>query len=120
MVSLSNSPAPASPTRLRQRLMLEGSMGASWQKNSIPERYCQLGFSTHPRRTASLRQYEYLLQQVGVANPGAKIESFNLVTREARTAARIRRAKLSDKWEGSVPEKFSAHARRSPHNIAVV
>ena len=41
IVSLSSSSAPASPTRLRQRLMLEGSMGASWQKNSIPERYCQ-------------------------------------------------------------------------------
>ncbi len=71
------------------------------------------------RMTEMLRQYEYLLQQV-VANPGAKIESFNLVTREARPLLPDPAAKLSDKWEGSVPEKFSAHARRSPHNIAVV
>ena len=41
IVSLSISSAPASPTRPRQRLMLDGSMGTSWQKCSMPERYCQ-------------------------------------------------------------------------------
>ena len=53
IVCLRSSSPPASPTRERQRLMLEGSMGGSYSKNSIPERYCQYGFSTHPRRTAS-------------------------------------------------------------------
>lgn len=44
-VSMIISFAPASPERLRQRLIVAWSVGGLCSKNSPPQKYCQYGFS---------------------------------------------------------------------------
>jgi hypothetical protein len=58
IVALSIVSAPASPRRLRHRVMLEGSTGISCSKNCRPLKCCQYGFSVQRATTASsLRLY---------------------------------------------------------------
>ena len=56
--SFSISVTPVSPTRERQRLIIDWSVGGSCSKNVPPQNDCQYGFSTHPSRTSwSLSPY---------------------------------------------------------------
>lgn len=53
IVSASSSSTPASPSRLRQRVKLDGSIGGFVCKYVSPVNTCQYGFSSHCQTTSS-------------------------------------------------------------------
>ncbi|HYV13035.1 MAG TPA: amino acid adenylation domain-containing protein [Pyrinomonadaceae bacterium] len=71
------------------------------------------------RMAETLAQYVHLLEQI-VERPDARLDEFSLVTPDATRVLPNPIAALSDKWLGSVPERFSAHARKAPFNLAVM
>ena len=71
------------------------------------------------RMAETLEQYIYLLEQI-VKRSDARLDEFSLVTRNATMVLPDPTAALSDEWIGSVPERFSTHARRAPFNLAVM
>ena len=72
---------------------------------------------TRARMIELLEQYKYLLTQIA-HSPEAKISSCSLITASSRAVLPDPLQSLDDTWIGSVPELFSANARRDPQRIA--
>ena len=53
IVSANNFSHPDSPSRVRKRVICDGSIGKRCWKNSSPQQYCQYGFSTKLLTTTS-------------------------------------------------------------------
>ena len=72
-----------------------------------------------PERMAELlRQYESLLSQIS-RQPDSQIDSFSLLTREARSVLPDATALLDSGWRGSVPDHFRAQVASGPDRVAV-
>jgi amino acid adenylation domain-containing protein len=72
-----------------------------------------------PARAAEmLEQFRLVLEQA-VADPGASVASYSLVTAAAREHLPDPRGPLGAEWLGSVPALFAAHAARAPERLAV-
>ena len=83
---------------------------------------CELVYNadlfSRERMAETVAQYLHLLAQI-VERPDARLDEFSLVTLEAAMVLPDPTTALSDKWLGSVPERFSAQAKRAPFNLAV-
>jgi amino acid adenylation domain-containing protein/non-ribosomal peptide synthase protein (TIGR01720 family) len=83
---------------------------------------CELVYNadlfSHERMAETAAQYLHLLGQI-VERPDTRLDEFSLVTPAAKLVLPDPTARLNDEWLGSVPERFSAQARRVPFNLAV-
>jgi amino acid adenylation domain-containing protein len=70
------------------------------------------------RKAELLQQFQSLLAQA-VANPGARVGGFSLVTPRARALLPDPRQPLQSDWHGPVQSQFSRQAERVPQRLAV-
>jgi hypothetical protein len=64
IVSSSNFSQLLGPSRVRKRVICEGSIGKRYWKYSSPQKYCQYGFSTQPLPVDLLAQPVQLVAQI--------------------------------------------------------